>query len=563
MKRGIIFFVLLAVSLLFVFSAAAEKKDHRVYFGPEGALMQNGIPADAVAVQRVHYKYYLFLPGNIRTNDLKIWFDGKNNTVTMDGKVVRSGDSAAGLRAGDTIEIRVNTTIMKVVICRGSAIPGMFISTASGSMSKVDSTKRYKETGCLVLRDGTGEIKYDGDLSHVKLRGNTSAQFSKKGYQIKLTMGTDLLGMGKAKKWILTSNSRDHSLLRNQAVFAMSEYIGMPWTPECRQVELYLNHEYNGLYILQEKVEIGKNRVNIADLEKATESVNGVNLAELENLGKKKANNGAFKYVDIPNDPADITGGYLLEYENWKARYRDERCAYTTNRGKVILVKEPENASRAQMVYISEFMQGFENAIMAEDGRDPDTGKAYYEFVDLESLVLKYMLEEVSKNLDANASSQFFYKPPDSVSTVAFAGPAWDYDSCLGDFASRQSQAALLDPSGYWVKRENSGAWWPNICRHEEFCGMVCRMWQERFSDAVDVLLGKKEDAEGRIRSLDQYREEIRASAEMNFLRWPIGETKQNLAECGNTFDENVDYLKAFLENRQEFLESEWGTGIR
>ncbi len=562
MKRGIIFFVFLAVSLLLVFGAQAEKKDHRVYFGPAGALMQNGIPADAVAVQRIRYKYYLFLPGNVSTENLKIWFDGQNNSVTMNGKEVCSGDSAGELTAGDTIEVRVNTTIMKVVICRGSDIPGVFVSTVSGSMSNVDRTKRYKEAGYLVLRDGTGEIQYDGDLSHVKLRGNTSAQFSKKGYQIKLTVGTDLLGMGKAKKWVLTSNSRDHSLLRNQAVFALSEYIGMPWTPECRPVELYLNHEYNGLYILQEKVEIGKSRVNITDLEKATEAVNEANLSELENLGKKKADNGTFKYVDIPHDPVDITGGYLMEYESWKARFQDERCAYTTNRGKVILIKEPENASRAQMLYISEFMQGFENAIMSEDGRDPVTGKAFHEFVDLESLALKYMLEEVSKNLDANASSQFFYKPPDSVSAVAFAGPAWDYDTSLGDYASRQSQAALLDPSGYWVKREKSGAWWPNICRHEAFHSMVCRMWRERCSDAVDVLLGKKEDAEGRIRSLDQYREEIRESAEMNFVRWPMGNTKKNLAECGDTFDENVDYLKAFLEERQAFLESEWGSGI-
>ncbi len=563
MKRSIIFFISLAMSLLFAFGAEAAKKDHRVYFGPEGAFMQNGIPADSVTIQRVYYKYFLFLPGCVSTEETQIWFDGENNTVIVNGKEVQSGDPIGKLAEGDTMNVRVNTTIMDVTVYRGSDIPAVFISTASGSMSDVDRTKRYKETGYLVLRDGKGKKQYDGDLSHVKLRGNTSAQFAKKGYQIKLTMGTDLLDMGKAKKWILTSNSRDHSLLRNQAVFAMSEYIGMPWTPECRQAELYLNHEYNGLYILQEKVEIGKNRVNITDLEKATEAVNENNLADLGMKGKKKAENGEFKYVDIPHDPEDITGGYLIEYESWKARYRDERCAYTTDRSKVILIKEPENASLAQMNYISEFMQGFEDAIFAKDGRNPKTGKAFYEYVDLESLALKYMLEEVSKNLDANASSQFFYKPPDSVSTIAFAGPAWDYDSSFGDYAARKSQEALLDPSGFWVKRTNSGAWWPNICRHEAFSDMVCRMWKERVSDALDILLGRKEDPEGKIFSLDQYREEIRKSAEMNFVRWPIGKNKKNLAECGDTFDENVDYLKSFLEKRQVFLESEWGTGIQ
>ncbi len=560
MKKGGFLLFVLAALLLTVTGAGAARVDRNVYFAPAGDAQPDGLPADAVMVQQKGYKYYLFLPGNTEISDLRVWFDGEN-TVSINGTEVHSGDAADMLVPGETAEFLVNRKKIPVQVYRGSALPALFVSTESGSMARVDETKKYKEPGYLAMRDAAGAVVYDGALTHVKLRGNTSAQFSKKGYQIKLAEGTDLLGMGKAKKWVLTANYRDHSLIRNQVVFAMSEYIGMPWTPECRPVELYLNHAYNGLYLLQEKVEIGRSRVNIRDLESATEEVNSSPLADMENLGNKKATAETFKYVDIPNNPEDITGGYLLEFESWNMRYAYERCAYTTRRKKVILVKEPENASEAQMTYISRFMQGFEDAVFQEDGRDPETGKAYYEFVDLESLAMKYMLEEVSMNLDANASSQFFFKPADSQSTIAWAGPAWDYDTSLGVFASKRIQKPLLNPEAYWADSTSPSDWWTRLCTHPEFMETVHRVWQEKFSEAIDVLLGKRTDPAGRIRSIDEYVEEIRTSAEMNFVLWPIRESKKNLAKCGDTFDENVEYVKNFLERRQAFLEGEWGPG--
>ena len=214
------------------------------------------------------------------------------------------------------------------------------------------------------------------------------------------------------------------------------------------------------------------------------------------------------------------------------------------------------------MKYISSFMQGYENAIFASDGIDPDTGKHYWEFVDFDSLVLKYMLEEVSMNCDGNASSQYYVKPSDSESTVAYAGPAWDYDTTFGDFAAKGDER-LLD-TGLLIHGAVTGGsyWWPQLYKKTEFLEGVKRMWSSRYSHAMKILLGEESDPLGRLLSVDEYAAAISKSAAMNFIRWPIYRktaTSVNRADCGATFEANLTYLKSFIQKRYDFLQKKWG----
>ena len=556
----------LIVSLLCLIAGAAlgetEFKKNTIYVTlGETAAEAGQIPAESIASGAVNGKWYLFLPGNQSLDGLRVWFTGVSE-ITIDEKAYSSGDAWPGVTAGTKYSVKIGGKKFGLTVMQGSAIPSLQILTESRSMKKIDKSKKVRETGQLLMIDGGGNVAYDGALEHIRLRGNTSAKFGRKGYQIKLAAGTDLLGMGKAKKWVLTSNHSDHSLLRNQITLAMAKYVGLPYTSECAQVEVYLNHVYNGTYILLEKIEIGKNRVNITDLEKATEAVNTEPLDSYAQKGPRGVSREKFKYVDIPVDPEDITGGYLVEYENWQPRYRDEKCAYTTKQGKVISVKEPENASQAQMTYISDLFQGFENAIFAPDGRDPATGKHYSEFVDAESLVLKYMLEEISKNTDGSQSSLYFFKPADSESRVAFAGPAWDYDRSYGDYADSESDKRNMLPASGFVHNSRSGSryWWPELYKLPDFREKITEMWNGRYADAIAVLLGEKEGNTD-LRSIDAYAGEVRASAEMTFTAFPFfEERKTNLARCGKNFEENIAYLKKFITERRDFLAGEWGT---
>jgi hypothetical protein len=439
---------------------------------------------------------------------------------------------------------------------RSSDIPILYLTTESGSLEKINSNKEYMESGSLLFIDADGTVEYDGKLDHIKMHGNSSTTFKKKNYQIKLSVSTNLLHMGKEKKWILTSNSRDKSLLRNKVSYSLAKYAGLMFTPENEFVDVYINYEYMGCYLFSEKIEIDDDRVDIEELEKQTEELNDQQLSSYAFTGSKTTVKGKYKAYAIPNDPIDITGGYLFEYESYGSRYKEEPSAYYSLRGKVIVSKSPEYASVAQMEYLSSLVQGFENAIFATDGIDPNTGKHYGSFINFDSLVSKYLLEEVVKNYDGNTSSQFFYKPVDNISTEAYAGPVWDYDSAFGSYARKDNQE-VLNPTGFWINSAN-GSWWTAIYKNNDFKTAVADKFNDTYAHAMSILTGKEKDENGILRSVDEYAESIADSAAMNFIRWPIVKNSSMIAKTGDTWEENLSYLKSFISCRLDWLSSQW-----
>ncbi len=554
-KTRAVFLLLLAALLCLSVSPALAASGPDVWISPDGTLT-----ADAITFNKNEGKgYTLYLPGYLKTEDMKFGVaDGV--TFTYGSRKIQTGDSAEIIKTGSAT-VKIGSQKGSLTVMRGSEnLPAVFVTTESGSLKKIEAKKDNREPGSLVLRNGSGEVEYDGALEHVKCRGNSSMTFKKKNYQIKLPSGADLLGMGKAKKWILTGNYRDKSYLRNQVVLDLAAAIGLPYTPEHTPAELYINHEYRGLYLFSEKVQIDKDRLAIRNLESATEKMNDTPLEEFKVSGKKKSTRGAFKAYEIPDEPEDVTGGYLVEYESYAVRYKQEPSAYTTKKGGIVVVKSPEYASVAQMTYISALVQSFENAIMAEDGVDPDSGKHYSEIADLESLALKYMIEEISENYDGNSSSQYFYKPDDSVSEKLFAGPVWDYDSSFGSYASKHNAKYVLNPERLWIANGDSSAWYPALYRHQDFLKEVSSLWNERVRGAIEVLLGLREsDTEG-LQSIDALQQSIQASAAMDRTRWPRPKKADTVAQTGDSFDDNVVFLKDFLMKRYEFLNKTWGS---
>ena len=551
-----VFLWILAALLACLGAAHAASGGPEVWISPDGELT-----ADAITLNKNEGKgYTLYLPGNLKTGDLKFGLaDGVS--FTFGSRSVKSGDGAGIIRPGK-YQIKIGKTKASLQVMRGSEnLPAVYVTTESGSLKKIEAKKDNKEPGHLVFRGPDGSVQYDGELDHVKTRGNSSMQFKKKNYQIKLAKGTDLLGMGKAKKWILTGNYRDKSYLRNQAVLDLAAAIGLDYTPEHTAAELYINHEYRGLYLFSEKVEIDKDRIAFANLEKATEKVNSEPPEKSKMVGKKSSTKGHFKAYDIPTDPEDITGGYLIEYESYPVRYGMEASAYTTKKGGVLVSKSPEYVSSAQMQYISSQMQSFENAIMAEDGKDPESGKHYTEIADVESMALKYMVEEISENYDGNSSSQYFYKPQDSISGKIYAGPAWDYDSTFGSYAAKHNAKYVLNPEYLWIAKGDKTAWYPALYRHEDFRQKVAELWQEKARPAVEVLLGKREAGETGMQSIDRLAQSIEDSAAMDRQRWPRPDVSSTVAQTGGSFSENVRFLKNYLEKRYHFLNGEWGGG--
>ena len=101
----------------------------------------------------------------------------------------------------------------------------------------------------------------------IKGHGNSTWHQPKKPYNIKFDERTDLFGNGPAKTWVLIANYLDPSMIRNYMSYSVAEALGVEYTTTVQFANLVLNGEYQGLYLVTEKIQIGENRVDIRDPE--------------------------------------------------------------------------------------------------------------------------------------------------------------------------------------------------------------------------------------------------------------------------------------------------------
>ena len=237
----------------------------------------------------------------------------------------------------------------------------------------------------------------------------------------------------------MLANYTDQSALHNALAFTLGDALGVPYNIEYRFTNLYIDGEYRGLYMICEKVQVDSSRVDIEDLEKATEKANPD--VDLEKLISVSKNSGAvvnstivksYKYVSGITDPEDITGGYLVELDNNYGT--SEPCYFQTDNGNTYVIKSPEYASRAQVEYIATIFADMEEAIYSDTGYN-SKGKHYTEYIDAESFAAVYTVQELMKNWDAYTSSMFFFKDADKdgVQSKIYMGPLWDLDNTLGN----------------------------------------------------------------------------------------------------------------------------------
>ena len=152
-------------------------------------------------------------------------------------------------------------------------------------------------------------------------------------------------------------------------------------------------------------------------------------LTKLESKTGTTANGATYLYCDGMNDPADITGGYLLEMD-FADRAMEEKCYFITTRGFYVVVKSPEACSKAEMDYIASWYQDYEDAVF-EGGTSSKTGKPFTDYVTVESMVQCYLVNELSKNGDGFNTSAYLYK--ETGSEPMKMGPLWDYDLSFGN----------------------------------------------------------------------------------------------------------------------------------
>ena len=386
--------ILAALMLLFLAlpASAADAGIEALKINPYGGG-ENDI--DTVSWFVSSGKYFLFLPADIDLSAAKVYFSAPD-AVTLDGAPVASGDSAAAFTAG-AHSLACGGRTYPLTVMRSSSLPAIFIETQSGSLDYLLANKENKEAGTIRVYEN-GVRTLDKELKQIKGRGNSTwFECPKKPFNIKFDKKTALLGMPKAKKWSLLANFKDNTGIKTPAGLALGREMDIPYTSECRNADLYMNGEYYGNFSVCESVEVGENRVEIADLDKLNEDANpGVDIEALPRGGTGAGGTvqdhnakGSMKWINIPNDPEDITGGYLLEME-FAARYNDEVSGFVSNRGQWVVVKSPEYASEAEVRYIAGLYNEAEEAIYSANGYN-SLGKYYTEYFDMDATVMRIL----------------------------------------------------------------------------------------------------------------------------------------------------------------------------
>lgn len=497
-------------------------------------------------------KYYLFVPANLAQRGMH-WMFSEAASVWIENEPIENG-SLCELEEG-SYQLKVaflqENRDYQVEIRYSSNIASLFLETESGSMAWIHEAKENYESGSYTLVAGTGNSYYTGDMENIHCRGNVSwTDTDKKSYQIKLTEKKDFFGMGEDKHWLLIANAFDNTLLRNTLALDIAKGIGLSFTPDAEYVDVYANGEFLGNYLLIEKIEIGENRVNISNLEEQMEAMNPDKLLEeyeffMEQQGRLFSTKG----YRIENQPQDITGGYLLEIET-SDRYGLEASGFITSRMQPVVFTSPKYASYEQVSYISNRYQDFEDAIFSEDGYSPYTGTYFADYIDMDSFARKYLVEELTKNLDSAFTSQFFYKPADSVSTKFFAGPAWDYDKAIAGSGVTEAGIDLHDPNGFYASTQTKDSdIWYALYRQEEFRELVIEIYKEEFEPMVRNI------AQNRV---DLYAEYMMDSAMNNAIRWQVFVEETTVEGKERLYQEKIAELSDFMNLRLDFLNQEW-----
>ena len=521
--------------------------------------------------------YILYLPSSVDLSKLTVWHTF-SDTLYVDGTEVQNGEVTDVFKNAGNFELRSGSNTYYLKVMHSTNINTLFMTTTAGNLDKVNAKKGNKDSGDVVYVDAEGNAATVG-LDEIKGRGNSSweaaSYFGKYPYNIKLAKKKALYGMKESKKWCLLANDFDQALLRNKFIFDIAEEAGMAFTPDHEFADVYENGRYIGNYLVTSKIEIAKNRIDIFDLEGATEDANkGVDLETLSRTymrGSSANGNAAdygantWKYVNIPNDPEDITAGYLLEFELYE-RYGSEASGFVTGRSQQVVCKSPEFASKNQVKYIRNYYQEMEDAVYASDGYN-SKDKYYTDYVDLESAAEMYILEELSMEVDAVATSFYVYKNTDDK---FYFGPAWDFDWSLGgyDHPNRQN---LLDPTKLILDTKtiySQGSWNKNLTllgaltKHSEFMETVYKVWVEKFAPLLQVSVGQVEPYTDKVRSIQDYAGTIKGSAEMNFDQFPktVNTNYWSSKKTGKNFTEAVNYLDNFVKKRVAYLNKQWAT---
>ena len=389
-----------------------------------------------------------------------------------------------------------------------TGLPILYVDTQG---SEINSKDDYVEGSVSII--GSNDFP-DLSSTEMKIKGRGNSTWwqggigrpdnMKKPYQIKFGDKTKVLNMPKDKKWVLLAEISDISLIRNKIVREIANIGSFDYVPQSEYTELFINNKHAGTYLIGQKVEESKNRVNIGD-------------------------DGYLVEIDTDAHGRIEEDDVYFRSNVWSSHYKDG----------VFNIKEPSlDFDSEKFNLIKGHINSFEDALFGDNFKDPDI--VYRSFIDLPSFIDWFLVNEISKNQDAASFSSIYfnYIPGEKIKM----GPIWDFDLAFGNVNYSNAE----NPEGFWIK---DNLWYKRMFEDPYFKQMV----QERFdyyNNNLSLILSK-------ISGFETY---LSKSQKKNFELYPsLLDPNSEVWPVPARFDNHhgyVEYLKTWLDARMEWLKT-------
>ncbi|MGV8962775.1 MAG: CotH kinase family protein [Candidatus Saccharimonadaceae bacterium] len=392
-------------------------------------------------------------------------------------------------------------------------IPSVYINTTGGA--PILDKENYV-TSTIKIVDLDNYFSSDVDFTstaRVKGRGNSTWGMPKKPYRIKLDDKASLLGMSNDKDWALLANYLDKTLLRNITAFEISRIADMSWTPSSVSVDYYLNGTYKGVYALTEHVKVSDERLDMK-------------------LVKASDNSGEA-----------LTGGYLLELDF----HFDEPYKFKTSPSKLpIMFKDPDKPTVEQLAYVTNFYNRADSILYSDNFKDPVEG--YRKYIDVESFINYYIVQELAKNVDGNLRGSCYMAIRQNGKIEQPL--VWDFDIAFGnaDHITSEQGATSAEWDGWFIKTKSP--WFDRFFDDPAFVAALKKRWNE-LKPELDKLPG----------FIKEHALMLNDAQTRNFTPtgkggagWDINSKEWNTSRIRGSYDAEVKYLVNFVEKRIDWL---------
>lgn len=410
----------------------------------------------------------------------------------------------------------------------------------------------------ITIIDENNNLNLESVEAKVKVRGNWTSNYPKKPLRIKFDKKQSVLGMNnsaKNKNWVLLASYKDWSFLRDQTAYYLGHLISPLYTTDFRLVELYVNNQYQGVYVLAEKQDVVKNRIDLTVPKKDYKEFDIGYLIELDDHTKSDENNFLMKFTKPLYGKDNMPVSHFVDIYSLKSDIScNEQLDFIANYLNNLWVLCYEAVYNG--IYYK-FDESLTQLI-------PSDAESCYEcitkVINLESLVDAYIFHEIVCDADVYLTS--FYMDVDfgenGSGKLTFEAP-WDFDSALGNknFCA-DSEGLYAGVNGWDVDHKNRGygnPWFLIFINCSWFDEMVRQKW---------TMMKEQKIIDKLVEFIDFESSTYEKNFNANYSLWKncgnpatIGELCYRAGACKNE-KEAAEYLKTWLVARFESLDSIW-----